>query len=169
MALAAAATNEYLGKFIFNQLWSFWLIVKFSGEKEHADIERERELYEYQHQQQQSPPPHQQTVHLSPTHPHLRHIGHPPSSLICIQSPQQHQQHINNPSSQSSVQNHCTSSSSSQNQPQNEHLHEMQIKKDSQALHLVQSQSAHYHSAPNGGESRPSVIESNQPMIIECT
>lgn len=167
MALAAAATNEYLGRFILIYSWDFRLNLKFSGEKEHADIERERELYEYQHQQQQSPPPHQQTVHLSPTHPHLRHIGHPPSSLICIQPPQQqHQQHISNPSSQSSVQNHCTSS---QNQLQNEHLHEMQIKKDSQALHLVQNPPAHYHSAPNGGESRPSVIESNQPMIIECT
>ncbi|CRL06618.1 CLUMA_CG019499, isoform A [Clunio marinus] len=45
MALAAAATNEYL------------------GDKEHADMERERELYEYQHQQQQqSPQLHQQTT-----------------------------------------------------------------------------------------------------------
>lgn len=170
MALAAAATNEYLGNIFSLILKGERLNFHFSGEKEHADIERERELYEYQHQQQQSPPPHQQTVHLSPTHPHLRHIGHPPSSLICIQSPQQqHPQHINNPSSQSSVQNHCTPSSSSQNQSQNEHLHEMQIKKDSQALHLVQSQSSHYHAAQNGGETRPSVIESNQPMIIECT
>lgn len=128
----------------------------FEGDKEHSDIERERELYEYQ--QQQSPPPHQQTVHLTPNHPHLRHIGHPPSSLICIQSPQQQQQQ-QQPPSHNSVQNHCTSS--------HEQLHEMQIKKDPQTL--VQTQSSHYHQSQNGGETRPSVIESNQPMIIECT
>lgn len=133
-------------------------------------MERERELYEYQHQQQESPPPHQQTVHLTPNHPHLRHIGHPPSTLICIPSPNQ-QQVISNSSSQNSVQSHCTSSLQQlPNQPpQGEPLHEMQIKKDPQAMHMVQSQSSHYHQSQNGGESRPSVIESSQPMIIECT
>lgn len=135
------------------------------GDKEHSDIERERELYEYQ---QQSPPsPHQQTVHLTPNHPHLRHIGHPPSSLICIQSP--HQQMINNSPSQSSVQNHCTSSQQSLSPSHSESLHEMQIKKDSQAMHMTQNPASHYHQTQSGGESRPSVIESNQPMIIECT
>jgi hypothetical protein len=126
------------------------------GDKEQADIEREREIYEYQ---QQSPPSHQQTVHLTPNHPHLRHIGHPPSSLICIQSPHQPHQQLINSSSQSTVQNQCTSSS----QQSGEQLHEMQIKKDSQSMHP-----SHYHSSQNG-ESRPSVIESSQPMIIECT
>lgn len=126
-------------------------------------------MYEYQqHQQSPPPPPHQQTVHLTPNHPHLRHIGHPPSALICIQPP--HQQLISNSPSQNSVQSHCTSSQQQhQSQSQNEPLHEMQIKKDSQVLHLVQTQSSHYHQSQNGGESRPSVIESNQPMIIECT
>jgi hypothetical protein len=167
MALAAAATNEYLGRlislksfitlcealkaFLMKFFCDFKFKFSFQGDKEHSDIERERELYEYQHQQQHSPPPQQQTVHLTPNHPHLRHIGHPPSSLICIQPPHQQQQPSHNP-----VQSHCTS---------HEQLHEMQIKKDSQTL--VQNPS-HYHQTQNG-ESRPSVIESSQPMIIECT
>lgn len=168
MALAAAATNEYLGTNQLDYKINLVNIRNLLGDKEHADMERERELYEYQQQQHhQSPPPHQQTVHLTPNHPHLRHIGHPPSSLICIQSPHL----ISNSSSQNSVQSHCTSSQQHPNQSPNEPLHEMQIKKDPQLMHSVQSQSSssHYHQSQNGGESRPSVIESSQPMIIECT
>lgn len=106
---------------------------------------------------------HAQTVHLTPNHPHLRHIGHPPSSLICTQSPhqQQHQQIITN-SSQNSVQNHCTSTSKQQphqSQLSEDNLHEMQ---------MIHQNASHFHQSQNG-ESRPSVIESNQPMIIECT
>jgi hypothetical protein len=110
-------------------------------------------------QQQHSPLSHQlppQAVQITPNHPHLRHVGHPQSSIICIQ-PNHHPPTIisNNQSSsasQLSVQSHNATS-----QQPNEQLHEMQI-----------SKKEHYHQA-NAGELRPSVIESNQPMVIECT
>lgn len=138
----------------------------FLGDKD-QDMEREREFYEYQHES----PPHQmhtpqpQTVHLSPTHPHLRHVGHPQTSIICIQSP------LNNPTPQSSiiasnptsqspaVQNHTSQSMSEH------HIHEIHVKKEA---HVMQGQTHFTHHQQNS-EMRPSVIESNQPMVIECT
>jgi hypothetical protein len=123
-----------------------------AGDKDSPDIDRERELYEYHHQQaQQIPAQHQQTIHLTPNHPHLRHIGHPPSSIICIQSP---------PSHQNSVQN---------SHHHSESLHEIHHLKAKDSEGLVQNSSSHYNQSQANGESRPSVIESNQPMIIECT
>lgn len=130
----------------------------FPGDKDSSpDVDHDREMYEYHHLQQQQPIPsqHQQTIHITSNHPHLRHIGHPPSSIICIQSPASHQ---------NSVQTHLASQ-----QHHNESLHELHhhsMKKDAE---LVQNSSSHFHPVQNGAESRPSVIESNQPMIIECT
>lgn len=126
-------------------------------------MERERELYEYQHE---SPPHHSiqqqpQTIHMSPNHPHLRHVGHPQTSIICIQQPTTII--ASNPTSQNPagvVQNHTSQSTNQQQQPQpmSEQMHEIQLKKE-----------AHYQHHQQNGEIRPSVIESNQPMVIECT
>lgn len=129
-------------------------------------MERERELYDFQHES----PPHQiqqpQTVHLTPNHPHLRHVGHPQTSIICIQQPHNNQPSAtiiaSNPSPQNPavvVQNHASQSPA--NSQQHEQIHEIQLKKE------LQSQSHFQHH--QNGEIRPSVIESNQPMVIECT
>lgn len=180
------------------------LFIIGGSDKEHGDIERERELYEREFHQQHPSPPHQQQqqqqqpqqIHMtSASHPHLRHIGLSPSSIICIQSPhphsQQQQQQSSNNSSQNPVQNssqvHTTSASQHQHQVQSneQQMHEHQLhhmKKEQipsmgtsqqHQNHLVQN-SSHYthtshHQHQQNGESRPSVIESSQPMIIECT
>lgn len=165
-------------------------------DKDH-DMERERELYDYQHE---SSPPHQihshqaQTVHLTPNHPHLRHVGHPQTSIICIQ-----QQPHNQPAATIIASNSITSQNSavvvqnitsqqpastvtttttaavaaataavSSNQQQqtstiSHEMHEIQMKKEN-----VNGQSHFQHHQQNG-EIRPSVIESSQPMVIECT
>lgn len=132
-----------------------------------------REMYEFQHHQQQQ----QQQIHIA-THPHLRHIGHSPSSIICIQS-----SHPNQNSNSASLQNPAvqnTASShhhppTSQVQSSNDQQMVEQLKKEQQAPqlqnHLVQNSSHYTHASHHqqNGESRPSVIESSQPMIIECT
>lgn len=124
-------------------------------------MEREREFYEYQHES----PPHQmhtpqpQTVHLSPTHPHLRHVGHPQTSIICIQSQQSTTIASNTTSQNPAVQNHTSQTMSEH------HNHEIHVKKEA---HVMQGQTHFSHHQQNS-EIRPSVIESNQPMVIECT
>ena len=55
----------------------FKILFLGSPDKEHCDLDA-RELYEMQHHQNQP-------IHITATHPHLRHIGHSPSSIICIQ------------------------------------------------------------------------------------
>ena len=124
----------------------------------------------------------------SASHPHLRHIGHSPSSIICIQSPHPHSQQQNsNNSSQNPVQISSTSASQHQHQLQSNeqqmHEHQLHHMKKEQLPTMVPSQqhqnhivqnSSHYthtqhHQHQQNGESRPSVIESSQPMIIECT
>lgn len=135
-------------------------------------MERDRELYDYQHE---SSPPHQihshqpQQVHLTPNHPHLRHVGHPQTSIICIQQPHSNQPPAtiiaSNPSSQNSavvVQN--LTSQQSTNQSMSE-IHEIQMKKET----VHSQQQSHFQHHQQNGEIRPSVIESNQPMVIECT
>lgn len=177
-------------KLILNLISGYFFSLA-SNEKEHGEIDSGREIYEYQHQ-------HQQQIHMA-THPHLRHIGHNPSSIICIQSSHPNQTSNNsvsqNPAVQISHSHHSQSHQSHQQQtlPQlhppnsqpvqppniNNNDHQMldiqQLKKEQQPPqiqnHLVQNSSHYTHSShhQNGGESRPSVIESNQPMIIECT
>lgn len=123
---------------------------KILGDKDH-DMEHTRELYEYQsppHQQQHQLPP--QAVQIAPTHPHLRHVGHPQTSIICIQ-PNHHPTTIITNGNQSSSASQVSVQTSQQS---NEQLHEKM---------------EHFHHPTNGGDIRPSVIESNQPMIIECT
>ncbi|CAH1716110.1 unnamed protein product [Chironomus riparius] len=159
MAMAAAATNEYL-------------------DKDH-EMEREhRELYEYQHDSPPHQPQHQQphlspqTVHITPNHPHLRHVGHPQTSIICIQQQQQQQQHTpthhHHHQQQPTIIATSNQSSSQipqvQSQSQPEPMQEQfQLIKKEATTHFATS----HHQ--NGGEMRPSVIESNQPMVIECT
>ena len=170
MAMAAAATSEFLGD--ENNFFKILLFCKkklfdFSGDKD-QDMEREREFYDYQHESSTHPihaPSQAQTVHLSPNHPHLRHIGHPQTSIICIQPPHNSQPPsliTNNPpasSHNSVVQNHTSQPSI------NDSMNEIQLKKE--ANKTIQNQT-HFHQQQNG-ELRPSVIESNQPMVIECT
>lgn len=128
-------------------------------------MERERDMYDYQ----QESPPHQihsqqpQTVHLTPNHPHLRHVGHPQTSIICVQQPPHSNQQspatlIASNSPSHSVQTHTPHPQSMSD------IHEIQLKKE--ALH---SQTTHFQHHQSNGEIRPSVIESNQPMVIECT
>lgn len=112
-------------------------------------------------------------IHLQ-THPHLRHIGNTQSTLIALQHPQsphiqqhgqehhihQNQQQLPN-QSQLLQQQHTKTI---QKPPQQSNHHAIQS-------HLVQNLS-HYSTHSNqqqNGETRPSVIESNQPLIIECT
>jgi hypothetical protein len=132
-----------------------------------------REMYEFQHHQQQQQ---QQPIHIA-THPHLRHIGHSPSSIICIQSSHPNQNSnsasLQNPAVQNTASSHHHPPTSQQVQSSNDQHMIEQIKKDQQQQpqlqnHLVQN-SSHYTHHQQNGESRPSVIESNQPMIIECT
>lgn len=134
-------------------------------------MERERELYEYQHES----PPHQtqhhpsqlplQTVHITPNHPHLRHVGHPQTSLICIQQPQtpNHLHHSQQPPIIATTNNQSPSSQVPQVQSQS------QPEQMQEQFQIIKKESHYSHHAPNGGEMRPSVIESNQPMVIECT
>lgn len=130
------------------------------------EMERDRDMYEYQ----QESPPHQmhsqqpQTVHLTPNHPHLRHVGHPQTSIICVQQPHSNQQSpatlIASNSPSHSVQNHTSQPQHPQSMSE---IHEIQLKKE--ALHSQ----THFQHHQSNGEIRPSVIESNQPMVIECT
>ncbi|KAG5677141.1 hypothetical protein PVAND_006923 [Polypedilum vanderplanki] len=153
MSMAAAATNEFL-------------------DKDH-DMERaERELYEYQHHPSPPSPPLQHQLqqspqgmqHIAPSHPHLRHVGHPQTSIICIaqqqSSPQAH--HHQQP----------TIIATNQTQSQVQNQHQLQQQQSDVQMHeqiqLVKKES-HYHQHTNGSEMRPSVIESSQPMVIECT
>lgn len=109
-----------------------------------------------------------QQIHITATHPHLRHIGHSPSSIICIQPTSASQLPVQIPSP------HPHHSSSQQVQANDQMREHVQLKMEQQPpqlqSHLVQNAShytAHQHQQQNG--ERASVIESSQPMIIECT
>lgn len=137
-------------------------------------MEREhRELYDYHESpphQSQNQQPHlsPQTVHITQNHPHLRHVGHPQTSLICIQQQQQPPTHHHHHQQQPTIIATSNQSSSQipqvQSQSQPEPMQEQfQLIKKEATTHFATS----HHQA--GGEMRPSVIESNQPMVIECT
>lgn len=144
-------------------------ILLLSVDKDH-DMERaERELYEYQPsppspslQHQQSP----QGMHIAPSHPHLRHVGHPQTSIICISqqpSPQAHHHHPHHHQQQQQPTIIAATNQTPTTQVQNQQdvqLHEQ--------IQIVKKE-AHFHQHTNGSEMRPSVIESSQPMVIECT
>ncbi|KAL5291996.1 PRDM1 family protein [Megaselia abdita] len=104
--------------------------------------------------------------HAQAQHSHLRHIAMDHSSpprLIAIHAqsplnyqPQQHQQ------AQSIL-----SKNNSSKGPMEQHMSQ-----GNEPQHYVMSHThphAHAHSHQQSSETRPTVIESNQPMIIECT
>lgn len=83
-------------------------------------------MYEYQQQH------HQQQIHMA-SHPHLRHIGHNPASIICIQSshPNQTSNNNNNASQNPAVQNSA---------PHSLHPSQSHLIQQSQQQHQLQQQ-----------------------------
>uniref|UniRef100_A0A1B0CIK6 SET domain-containing protein n=2 Tax=Lutzomyia longipalpis TaxID=7200 RepID=A0A1B0CIK6_LUTLO len=139
LALAAAATSEC-----------------FAGgsEKDHGEVVQ-HDMYEMHH--------------LS-SHTHLRHIGQPPPTLISIAS-SPHQQNPMQTPSMAQMRTHVVPTSISQGSTGPPGQKIVTMSKDGvtpvQNAHQT-TQGGHYSHAQNG-DSRPSVIESSQPLIIECT
>ncbi|XP_055689165.1 PR domain zinc finger protein 1 isoform X4 [Lutzomyia longipalpis] len=107
--------------------------------------------------------------HLS-SHTHLRHIGQPPPTLISIAS-SPHQQNPMQTPSMAQMRTHVVPTSISQGSTGPPGQKIVTMSKDGvtpvQNAHQT-TQGGHYSHAQNG-DSRPSVIESSQPLIIECT
>ncbi|XP_055702228.1 uncharacterized protein LOC129801328 isoform X4 [Phlebotomus papatasi] len=139
LALAAAATSECFAG---------------ASEKDHGDPVQ-HDVYE---------------MHHVSSHSHLRHIGQPPPTLITIASSPHHQ----NPpqgSPLTQMRTHVVPSSIQQGVSGQPGQKIVTMAKDGTTS--IQSghpsgQSNHYNHSQNG-DSRPSVIESSQPLIIECT
>ncbi|XP_059618994.1 uncharacterized protein LOC132263310 isoform X2 [Phlebotomus argentipes] len=98
-------------------------------------------------------------MHHVSGHTHLRHIGQPPPTLITIASSPHHQ----NPAQVTQMRNHVPGLQ--QSVPGSPGSKIVTLTKDGATT--IQ-QGPHYSHAQNG-DSRPSVIESSQPLIIECT
>uniref|UniRef100_A0A1L8DID3 Putative transcription factor blimp-1/prdi-bf1 n=1 Tax=Nyssomyia neivai TaxID=330878 RepID=A0A1L8DID3_9DIPT len=125
----------------------------FAGgaEKDHGDVVQ-HEMYE---------------MHHMSSHTHLRHIGQPPPTLISIASSPHHQNPVQGPQ-MTQMRTHVVQSGV----PQGNHGPPGQkivtMSKDGVTPVQQTTQGGHYSHAQNG-DSRPSVIESSQPLIIECT
>uniref|UniRef100_A0A336MNP0 CSON014678 protein n=1 Tax=Culicoides sonorensis TaxID=179676 RepID=A0A336MNP0_CULSO len=151
LALAAAATSECLSP----------------NDKEHNElVDHHREFYHEIHQGQ--PVPISQIQQQQQSNPHLRHINHNSNSMINSSSPH----HL-----QSSSPNHNNNNNQQSNKPSTSHSSvpgaHYQPSSHHPLSHLTQN--GENGGGPNSGNNgptppqRPSVIESNQPMIIECT
>ncbi|GAB0099702.1 Blimp-1 [Sergentomyia squamirostris] len=123
------------------------------GDKDHGDP-GQHEIYE---------------MHHMTSHSHLRHIGQPPPALIAITSSPHHQNPAHSPQL---TQMRVVPQSIQQTGPPQPGQKIVTLTKDGtttiQSTHSSPSQGNHYGHQSNG-DSRPSVIESNQPLIIECT
>lgn len=124
-----------------------------------------------------SPPPRLLSIHSSQTHPMQQT---PPTSLPNIHPSQQHHLHLLSqqqqqqspplPPSQSQQQ-----SSHSQSSVPSDRISMQKMQSPHPGMTQSNQTNGHYNGHPShshqqqNGETRPSVIESNQPLIIECT
>ncbi|XP_037933478.1 uncharacterized protein LOC119668143 isoform X2 [Teleopsis dalmanni] len=117
-------------------------------------------------QQQQQPQPPQ---HAAMLQQHIAHLPPPNAAtmLLTTTNQMQHQHHHQQQQQQQQQQHHLLQQQTLKTAKQQLHLHNGGNVVSNNAAGNEQYMSvAHAHSA---AENRPSVIESNQPMIIECT